>query len=94
MNRDEVKHLATLARLKLSDNELDTYAKELGDILGYIEKIKEVSGADDSSRVESASVRNVLREDADPVPADTFKEDLLACAPETRDGYIKVKKIL
>lgn len=88
-----MEHLAKLARLKLTEEEVEKYTKEFGDILGYVEKIKEVSG-DDSERIESAGVRNVFREDGEPQESGMYTDELLAEAPESKDGFVKVKKIL
>lgn len=96
MKKDDVKHLATLARLKLTDEELERFAKEFGDILGYIDKLKEVNiDLDDvSGRIESAGVRNVMRSDDDVQETGMYTDDILKEAPDTEDGYVKVKKIL
>lgn len=93
MQRTDIEHLATLARLQLTDEEITKYQKEMTDILGYVEQINTIAG-DSSDTLESASVRNVLREDADAVPTDTYTDRLLAAAPQTQDGFIKVQKIL
>lgn len=94
MNKEEVKHLATLARLKLTEEEIEKYAKDLGGILDYIEKIKEVSDVGEDFKIENASIRNVMREDIEPILPGTYTDDLLKEAPEIKDGYVKVKKIL
>ncbi|MFT5179676.1 MAG: aspartyl-tRNA(Asn)/glutamyl-tRNA(Gln) amidotransferase subunit C [Candidatus Paceibacteria bacterium] len=94
MNEEEVKNLANLARLELTDEEIKTYGKEIGSVLSYVEKLKEVKGLDDNTRIESAGVRNVMREDENPHESGIYTEKILNEAPETQDGYIKVKKIL
>lgn len=93
MNKDEIKHLAELSRLELSENELEMYAKDIPEILGYVDKLKEVSTSD-SERVESASVRNVFREDDSEQESGIHTENILNEAPDTKDGFVKVKKIL
>ena len=98
ISKEEVKHIAKLARLGLSDKEIGEFQKELSKILDYIEKLKEV----DISKVEPTShsvlVENVMRED---LPAKIFKENLggrakklLDLAPETKNGYLKTKSVL
>lgn len=94
MNTEELKHLANLARLDLSVEELEKYSKEMSEILGYVEKISEVAIDDDSGRLENAGVRNVMREDDEPHETGLYTDDLLREAPETKDGFVKVKKIL
>ena len=93
MNEEDIKHLATLARLDLTDEEVKSYTKEFTDILGYVEQIKEVE-MDDSGTIESAGVRNAFREDENPHESGKYTEDLVNSAPKSRDGYIETQKIL
>jgi aspartyl-tRNA(Asn)/glutamyl-tRNA(Gln) amidotransferase subunit C len=95
LNKEEVKHIAKLARLGLSESEIEKYQKELSSILDYIEKLKEadVSKAEpasyclpDSSFRPETSGRQSGREDK--------SEKLLKLAPETENGYLKVKSII
>lgn len=92
-NKDVLK-LAQLARLKLSDAELDSFTTEINEILGYVEQLQtvDVDGVEPTSQV--TGLENVTREDgiSKSVPS---KEALLKNAPDaTADGYIKVKRIL
>jgi aspartyl-tRNA(Asn)/glutamyl-tRNA(Gln) amidotransferase subunit C len=93
MERADVAHLAKLARLSLTEEELSRYQQEITDILGYVTQLNTVAG-DIDGPIESAGVRNVLRDDTAPQPAGTYTEALLAAAPETHDGFVKVQKIL
>lgn len=100
MKREEVEHLATLARLKLTPDELDSYATQMGEILEYIDKIKEVVGDETTGHLANAGMQNdamrhnVLREDDNVQETGVHTAEILAEAPETQDGYVKVKKIL
>lgn len=89
----EVQHIAKLARLGLTEAEIEKYQKELSAILDYIEKLKEV----DVSEVEPAShsvlLENVTRSDECQM-SKVKSQKLLDLAPETKDGYLKVKSIL
>jgi len=90
---EDVKKLAELSRIEVSEADIDKMTAEIGGILGYIDRITAVAGDSDESRVESAGTRNVMRSDEfSENPADT--KALLDEAPVTMDGYIKVKKIL
>jgi aspartyl-tRNA(Asn)/glutamyl-tRNA(Gln) amidotransferase subunit C len=93
MEHVDVAHLATLARLSLTTEELARYQKEISDILGYVTQLNTVAG-DIDGPIESAGVRNVLREDADALARGTYTDSLLKAAPETQDGFVKVQKIL
>ncbi len=95
ISKAEVKHIAKLARLGLTEKEVEKYQKELSKILDYIEKLKEV----DISKIEPAShsvlIKNVMRKDiAIKKPENQESKKLLELAPETKNGYLKVKKIL
>ena len=93
ISKKEVKHIAKLARLGLTESEIRKFQKELSSLLDYVEKLKEV----DISKVEPTShpirVENVMRIDQSQKPeAKTGK--LLDLAPEKKEGYLKTKSIL
>ncbi len=92
ISREDIKKLANLARIKLSEEEEGRFAKEIESILGYVAQIQKVSGKEDVKT--AGAVRNVLREDSEPHEAGIFSEDLIAEAPQKDGEYVKVKKIL
>lgn len=94
MNEEEVKKLAVLSRLELNDDEALEYAKDFDDIIKYIDTLKEASGEPDLLSTEVTVNRNVVREDINPLESGINTERILNEAPETKDDYIKVKKIL
>jgi aspartyl-tRNA(Asn)/glutamyl-tRNA(Gln) amidotransferase subunit C len=89
---DEVKKIALLARIELGDGEVEKFQKDLSAVLDYVEELKQVDteGLEIVSQV--TGLQNVQRED-EPKLAEN-REDILANAPETKDGYYKVKAIL
>lgn len=94
VSEEEVKHIAELARIELTPEEVNKFTKEISDILGYIEQLKEVDteGVEPISQVTGKV--NVFRED---VAEDTNQEkkDIMAKNyPDSQDGYIKVKQIM
>lgn len=89
----DVEHLAKLAKLSLTPAELAQYQKEITDILGYVAQVNQVAG-DTPAVLENASVRNVMREDVGVMDSETYTDALLAAAPNTQDGFVKVQKIL
>ncbi|MDD5628703.1 MAG: Asp-tRNA(Asn)/Glu-tRNA(Gln) amidotransferase subunit GatC [Elusimicrobia bacterium] len=92
ITRAEVRRIAALARLRLSDEEAALYEGQFG---GILELVAEVSALDTSQTAATTSVlglSNVMREDV-PQPFGE-PERLLALAPESADGYYKVKKVL
>jgi aspartyl-tRNA(Asn)/glutamyl-tRNA(Gln) amidotransferase subunit C len=92
ISRDDVRKLAVLARIKLSEGEEDKLAKDMRSILGYVEQIQKVSGDADTRGREV--LKNVMREDAHPHESGLHTEALLTEAPRREDNYVKVKKIL
>ncbi len=89
---EEVKKVAMLARIELSDKEVEKYQKELSTILEYVEELKHVNtdGLEEVSQV--TGLQNVQRMDEVIPRAD--REDILSQAPETKNGFYKVKAIL
>ncbi len=91
LTKEEVEHIAVLARLNLTEEEKTTYGGQLSDILGYVEKMQSV----DTEKVEETSqvtgLTNVMREDE--VIESEIHEELVACAPVNGDGYIKIPKV-
>jgi aspartyl-tRNA(Asn)/glutamyl-tRNA(Gln) amidotransferase subunit C len=92
VTKEEVQRIAKLARLGLTEKEVEKFQKELSLILDYIEKLKEadVSGVDPLSH--PFEVKNVSRKDEISITAKSQK--LLELAPEEKKGYLKVKSIL
>lgn len=95
LNKEEVKHIAKLARLGLTESEIEKYRKELSSILDYIEKLKEadVSKAEPTSRcLPDDSLRPGIS--GQQRSQANKSEKLLKLAPETENGYLKVKSII
>jgi aspartyl-tRNA(Asn)/glutamyl-tRNA(Gln) amidotransferase subunit C len=88
---EEVRHVAHLARLRLSDQELEQMQTDLSHILDYIDMLKEVDVANVPPTAQVADLFNVMRED-DTRPS-LPREDVLANAPEQQDGMFRVKAI-
>jgi aspartyl-tRNA(Asn)/glutamyl-tRNA(Gln) amidotransferase subunit C len=94
LSKKEVKHIAKLARLGLDEKEIEKYQKELSSILDYVEKLKKVKVVKVEPTSHPSKVENVMRGDIGrrKTEVQTSKE-LLDLAPETREGYLKVKSI-
>jgi aspartyl-tRNA(Asn)/glutamyl-tRNA(Gln) amidotransferase subunit C len=88
LDREQVLHVAKLARLRLTDDEVDRMAGELSQILEHVETMNELDleGIEPTSHV--VDLTNVLRED---VPRDGLdKETALEQAPDAADGGFRV----
>lgn len=91
MTHEEIKKLGFLARIDVSSDEAERLAGDMNNILGFLKQIESV----DTSNVQPVHhFSNVVREDENPYTPGEFSEDILHEAPETQDGFIKVKKIL
>ena len=92
LSRDEVAHVAKLARLELTDDELDTYTTQLAAILDHAADVEALDVADVPPTSHPYPLRNVLR--ADVVVPSIDREEVLAMAPDAEDDRFRVPTIL
>lgn len=92
MDRDTVEKVARLGRLKLTNEELDRFAGQLGSVLKYVHMLNEVDTDDVQPMAHAVELTNVLREDVtiESLPRDAA----LANAPLTDGKYFLVPQIL
>lgn len=92
IDRHQVEHIARLARLKLSEEEIVSLSGELSDIVSYIERLKELKteGVEPTSHVLDLS--NVMRPDQHRPSLSA--DDALANAPDRSGGFYRVPKII
>jgi aspartyl-tRNA(Asn)/glutamyl-tRNA(Gln) amidotransferase subunit C len=93
LNRQDVERIAELARLELTEAELELFTRQLGDILTYVEQIRalDTTGVAPTSQVLNRPV------DRDDVPAETLtRSQLLGNAPDaaTEAGLFKVPRVI
>lgn len=94
MTEAEIKKLADLARIEIGEDEAQGLSKDVGAILGYVAKVKEVAANAPDGEDEGLGPVDVLRDDGEPLPRNSETEKLLASAPQSKDGYVKVQKVL
>ena len=92
ISRDEVANLARLARITMSDDELDHLAGEMDVILGAVARVQEVASSDVPATSHPLAVNNVNREDV--VLPSLTPEEALSGAPAIDEGRFKVPQIL
>lgn len=92
ISRDEVAHLADLARIEMSDAELDRLAPQLSVILESVASISDVAAADIPPTSHALPMVNVFREDV--VTPGLTQEQALSGAPVAEDGRFMVPRIL
>jgi aspartyl-tRNA(Asn)/glutamyl-tRNA(Gln) amidotransferase subunit C len=92
LSSDEVRHVATLARLALSDDEVASLAPQLSQILAYAEQVGEVAADDVPPTTHPFALRNVTRPDVrrPSLPRDA----VLAGAPAVEDDRFAVPRIV
>ena len=92
IQRDEVAKVARLARIAMSDRELDTFSEQLSRILDYVDKLSELDTADVEPLSHALPVSNVFRDDTpgESLPVD----DALSNAPERTATAFKVPRVL
>lgn len=102
VSKEEVEHIAKLARLGLSEKEIEKMQKELTKILDYIDSLKEldISKTEPTSGVDFLLLRGrkplekAMREDQVKEQPPETVNNLLEAAPSKEKGYIKVPEIL
>lgn len=92
INKKEVEHIANLAQLKLDEKDMDLFTKQLGDILDYVEKLKELDTDSVIPTAYTVPMKNVLREDK--VEPSLEREKVLKNAPDKKEGQFRVPKII
>lgn len=94
MTKEDVIHLAKLARIELSEAELENFTKEMSAILAYVSSIKEIVGDEARSTSSLGERYNVFRQDEVTNEPDSTTNEILGEMPETNGRYLVVKKIL
>jgi aspartyl-tRNA(Asn)/glutamyl-tRNA(Gln) amidotransferase subunit C len=92
LSREEVLHIARLARLGLTDEEVERAREQLSHILENFEILKSVNTEGVPPTAQSLALQNVLREDE---PRDSFpRDEILANAPQQDEGSFRVRAVL
>ena len=88
----QVRHIAKLARIAMSDAEVEAMVPELNNILSWVEQLSEVNT--DGIEPLTAVIDNKLRLRDDAVTAGNQRDDILANAPEAQHGFFAVPKVI
>ena len=92
ITRDDVAHVARLARLELADDELDTFTEQLADVLAHADDVAALDTEGVPPTAHPLPIRNVLRDDQ-PRPS-LERAEVLAQAPQAEDGRFRVPPVL
>ena len=92
ISREEVLHIARLARLGLTDAEVDKLREQLSNILENFEVLRKVDTSGVSPTAQSITLQNVFRDDE--VAASLPQDEILANAPRQEANYFRVRAVL
>jgi aspartyl-tRNA(Asn)/glutamyl-tRNA(Gln) amidotransferase subunit C len=92
ISKDEVKHIAGLARIGMNEKEVDKFSHDLSSILDWIEQLKEVDITGVEPTAHITGLENKFREDK--IQDFENKEGIVKLFPESKNGYDKVKSVL
>ena len=87
-----VRHVAHLARLNISDEEVARFAVQLSAILKYMDQLNEVETADVPPTAHALQLANVLRDDSIRTPCSAA--EAISNAPQSQDTFFRVPKVL
>ncbi len=92
ISKEQVKHVAHLARLAVTEDEADLFTDQLSSIIDYAEQLNELDTEGVEPTTHVMDLKNVLRKDE---PKEWIsKEDALKNAPDKQNGYFRVPSIL
>ncbi|MCA9363458.1 Asp-tRNA(Asn)/Glu-tRNA(Gln) amidotransferase subunit GatC [Candidatus Kaiserbacteria bacterium] len=94
MKREDIEHLASLARIKLSEAEKGSLEKELSSIVDYVSVVSDIAGNEADTTPVVGVRHNVFRADEITNEPDQYTEDIIAEMPSSDGRWLKVKKIL
>jgi aspartyl-tRNA(Asn)/glutamyl-tRNA(Gln) amidotransferase subunit C len=89
---EEVRHIATLARVGVSDEDVRRFQEQLSQILDYFQVLNAIDTTDVPPTAHTLPLHNVMRDDTEG--ESLSQEEALANAPQRDDGYFRVSSIL
>jgi aspartyl-tRNA(Asn)/glutamyl-tRNA(Gln) amidotransferase subunit C len=92
LTRDQVLHVAELAKLKLTDAEIDLFQEQLSAILAYADRLEELDTESIPPTARVSPLHNVMR--PDEVRPSFPRSAMLENAPDTQNGLVRVKAVL
>jgi len=92
LSRDEVLHIARLARLGLTETDIDTFREQLSNILENFEALQQVDTSNIPPTAQAVPLQNVMKPDA--VAPSLPPSDILANAPRREEDFFRVRAVL
>ena len=92
ITKEQVEYVANLAKLNLSEEEKEIFTKTLDDILSYMDKLNQLDTTDIKPTSHVLPIKNVFREDE--VKPSLSLEEALANAPDRKNGFFRVPRVI
>ena len=92
IDREQVRYIAHLARLELSEEEEEKFTRQLGEILAWVDKLKELNISEVPFTSHVLPLRNVFREDE--LKESLSEEEALLNAPQKKRSHFQVPKVI
>jgi aspartyl-tRNA(Asn)/glutamyl-tRNA(Gln) amidotransferase subunit C len=94
MQREDIEHLASLARIQLSEEEVQRLPEQLSSIVSYVSAVRDMTADAVAAEPQVGAVHNVFRKDVVTNEPEQYTEAMLEEMPNTEGRYLAVKKIL
>ena len=94
ISKEEVQHIAKLARLELTEKEVTKMQKDLSAILDYVDLLKKAPASSKTTAGKAEKLDLSCTRGDEVVSGYDIRDELIAAAPDKKDDYIKVKQIL
>ncbi|WP_130806106.1 Asp-tRNA(Asn)/Glu-tRNA(Gln) amidotransferase subunit GatC [Senegalia massiliensis] len=93
ITKDQIKHVAKLSRLEFKDENIEDFTSKFDSVINYVEKLRSVdtTGVKPTYHPHS-DIKNVMRDDV--VKESLERDEIMKNAPESENGYIKIKKVI
>ncbi len=92
IEKKDIQYVAKLANLKIEDDDIDVFTRQISDILEYVEKLDELDTDDVVPTAYTVPMKNVMREDKAEPSMD--RDKILSNAPDKKEGQYRVPKII
>jgi aspartyl-tRNA(Asn)/glutamyl-tRNA(Gln) amidotransferase subunit C len=94
IKKEEIKHIAKLANIKITEKEIEKYSKQLSSVVDYVGQLEEVETKNVIPTSQTTGLTNVKRQDKKELGNSLTVEESLSGTEDTYNGYFKVKAIL
>lgn len=94
IDKNNIEKLGRLAKLEFDEKSADRIAKDLANILEYVEQLNQVDTENSKDVFSVNNLNNVWRDDYPEATGESIKQNILDNATESEDDYIKVRRIL